>query len=474
MTGIAAGTTGIVPGKTRIALGKTRIAAVTARELLDSRGNPTVEADVRLASGAVGSALVPSGASTGKREAHELRDGEARRFRGKGVRQAVANINDAIASRLQGIDAADQEAVDRAMIELDGSSNKSRLGANAILAVSLACAKAAAETQRLPLFRHLAALYDGGQVRLPVPMLNILNGGAHADNNVDIQEFMVQPIRPGSFAEALRCGVEIFHALRDVLRGRGLATTVGDEGGFAPNLGANAEALEAIAEAVAAAGYRLGEDVSLAIDCAASEFYRQGRYQLAGEQRSLSDEEFRDYLGQLIDDFPIASIEDGLDEQDWAGWQALTEATGERVQLVGDDLFATNAELLARGIREGAANAVLVKPNQIGTLTETFATMRLATEAGYRTVVSHRSGETEDTTIADLAVATGAGQIKTGACSRSDRVAKYNRLLRIEEMLGKDAEYRGRFELPTRATGPASGTTGESRARDSRAKESRE
>ena len=425
----------------------TAIADVSARELLDSRGNPTVEADVRLSCGALGSALAPSGASTGSREAHELRDGDATRFRGKGVRKAVANVNELITPRLRGMNALDQQALDDAMIELDGSANKSNLGANATLAVSLACAKAAAQSRKLPLFQHLAELHGSSEVRLPMPMMNILNGGAHADNNVDIQEFMVQPARPGSFAEALRCGVEVFHALKDVLAGRGLVTAVGDEGGFAPNLDSNAAALGVIEEAVARAGYRLGEDVLLALDCAASEFHRQGSYRLAGEGRSLSGGEFRRYLRELTERFPISSIEDGLDEQDWPGWRALTQALGDRVQLVGDDLFATNTALLSRGIREGVANAVLVKPNQIGTLSETFAAIRLAADAGYRVVVSHRSGETEDTTIADLAVATGAGQIKTGACSRSDRVAKYNRLLRIEEQLGKDAEYRGRLEL---------------------------
>ena len=425
----------------------TNVAEVIARELLDSRGNPTVEAEVRLGGGAFGSALTPSGASTGSREAHELRDGDAARFRGKGVRGAVANVNERIAPRLRGMDALNQQAIDDALIELDGTANKSNLGANATLAVSLAYAKAAAQSRKLPLFRHLAELYGGGEVRLPVPMMNILNGGAHADNNVDIQEFMVQPVQPGSFAEALRCGVEVFHALKDVLARRGLSTAVGDEGGFAPNLESNAEALGAIEQAITEAGYRPGEDVLLALDCAASEFHCEGAYRLAGEGRSLSGSEFRGYLGELIDRFPIASIEDGLDEQDWPGWRALTETLGSRVQLVGDDLFATNTTLISRGINEGVANAVLVKPNQIGTLSETFAAIRLAAEAGYRVVVSHRSGETEDTTIADLAVATGAGQIKTGACSRSDRVAKYNRLLRIEEQLGKDAEYRGRDEL---------------------------
>ena len=338
--------------------------------------------------------------------------------------------------------------MDDALIELDGTPNKGRLGANALLTVSLAVAKAAAAEKNAPLFRHLAELYGGNAVpRLPVPMMNIVNGGAHANNNLDIQEFMVLPVRPGSFAEALRCGVEVFHELKDILHGRDHPTTVGDEGGFAPNLHANADALDLIEEAVEVAGYELGRDVLLAVDCAASEFHTEAGYVLEGEGATLDSEGLQSYLRELTLRHPIASIEDGLDEQDWAGWRQLTAELGERVQLVGDDLFATNTELLARGIREGAANAVLVKPNQIGTLSETFAAIRMAAEAGFRTVISHRSGETEDTTIADLAVATGAGQIKAGACSRSDRVAKYNRLLRIEGMLGRDAEYRGRTEL---------------------------
>ena len=429
----------------------SRIRTVTGREVLDSRGNPTVAAEVILDSGERGSAMAPSGASTGSREALELRDGGAR-YGGKGVRQAVANVEGELAAAVRGLDARDQAAVDAALLKADGTDKKERLGANALLAVSLATAKAAANAEAVPLFRHFAALYaraghGSPDVRLPVPMLNILNGGAHADNNVDIQEFMVQPVRPGSFAEALRCGVEVFHALRGVLSKRGLATTVGDEGGFAPNLASNAEALGAIAEAVDGAGYRLGEDVLLALDCAASEFYADGRYALAGEARKLSGSEFRGYLAQLATDYPIASIEDGLDEDDWAGWQALTAELGDRVQLVGDDLFVTDAKLLAKGIDTGVANAVLVKPNQIGTLTETLETIGVAAKAGYGVVVSHRSGETEDTTIADLAVGTGAGQIKTGSCSRSDRVAKYNRLLQIESILGEQAVYRGREEL---------------------------
>ena len=424
------------------------IAEMAAREVLDSRGNPTVEADVRVVGGAIGSALAPSGASTGSLEALERRDGCIKRFRGKGVLGAVAAVEGEIAGRLRGVEANDQQRVDDALIELDGTPNKGRLGANALLAVSLAVAKAAAAEKNAPLFRHLAELYGGNAApRLPVPMMNIVNGGAHANNNLDIQEFMVMPVRPGSFAEALRCGVEVFHELKDILHGRDHPTTVGDEGGFAPNLQANADALELIEEAVEAAGYELGRDVLLAVDCAASEFHTEAGYVLEGEGATLDSEGLQSYLRELTQRHPIASIEDGLDEQDWAGWRQLTAELGERVQLVGDDLFATNTELLARGIREGAANAVLVKPNQIGTLSETFAAIRMAAEAGFRTVISHRSGETEDTTIADLAVATGAGQIKAGACSRSDRVAKYNRLLRIEGMLGRDAEYRGRTEL---------------------------
>ena len=430
----------------------SRISAVAGREVLDSRGNPTVAAEVSLATGERASAMAPSGASTGSREALELRDGHLARYRGKGVRQAVANVGGELAVAVRGLDARDQAAVDQALLDADGSARKQRLGANAVLAVSLAAAKAAAQAEGVPLFRHFAALHERAghghpDVRLPVPMLNIVNGGAHANNNVDLQEFMVQPVRPGSFAEALRCGVEVFHALRDILDAKGLATTVGDEGGFAPDLATNAEALRAIAEAVERAGYRLGEDVLLALDCAASEFHADGRYELAGEGRTLEGAEFRRYLAELVAEFPIASIEDGLDENDWAGWQALTAELGERVQLVGDDLFVTDAALLAKGIDAGVANAVLVKPNQIGTLTETLAAIGLAAKAGYRAVVSHRSGETEDTTIADLAVGTGAGQIKTGSCSRSDRIAKYNRLLRIEAMLGSAAVYRGREEL---------------------------
>ena len=424
------------------------IGGVTARELLDSRGNPTVEVDVVLASGETGSALVPSGASTGAGEAHELRDGDAERYLGKGVRKAVDAVCGEIADALRGVDAADQERLDRLLVDLDGTPNKSRLGANAILGASLAAAKACAAARRVPLFRHLADLHGAGSdIRLPVPMMNIVNGGAHADNNVDIQEFMVMPVRPGSFAEALRCGVEVFHALKAALVKRGLATAVGDEGGFAPDLDSNAEALGAITDAVAAAGYQPGVDVVLALDCAASEFHEDGEYRLAGEGRVLTGDEFHGYLAALVDDFPIASVEDALDEDDWSGWASLTGRLGDRVQLVGDDLFVTDTARLSRGIDNGVANAILVKPNQIGTLSETLAAIRMATAAGYGTVISHRSGETEDTTIADLAVATGAGQIKTGSCCRSERIAKYNRLLRIEEALGDDAVYRGRDEL---------------------------
>ena len=423
------------------------IRAVRAREVLDSRGNPTVEAEVLLGGGAIGLALAPSGASTGSREALERRDGGVR-YRGRGVRQAVAAVENEVAARLRGVDAADQTHVDEALIALDGTPNKARLGANATLAVSLACAKAAAEARREPLYRHLAALYGGdAPMRLPVPMMNIVNGGAHADNSLDIQEFMVLPVRPGSFAEALRAGVEVYHALREVLSARKLSTAVGDEGGFAPNLRSNAEALETLAEAIAQAGYALGADMLLALDCAANELRDGDGYRLTSEGRAFSSAAFGGYLGQLVDAHGVVSVEDGLAEDDWQGWRRLTEALGTRAQLVGDDIFATNTALLARGIREGVGNAILIKPNQIGTLTETFRTMRMASEAGYRTVLSHRSGETEDTTIADLAVATGAGQIKTGACCRSERVAKYNRLLRVEEALGAAAEYRGREEF---------------------------
>lgn len=432
----------------------SKIKRVHARQILDSRGNPTVEADVELADGSTGTACAPSGASTGTREALELRDNDKSRYLGKGVLRAVRGINDEIAPALQGRDAAEQASVDQVMLDLDGTQNKTRLGANALLAVSLACAKAAAVGQRRQLYEHLARLYGAptgvahgkAQMRMPVPMMNVINGGEHADNNIDLQEFMIQPVSMTSFTEALRCGAEVFHALKQVLRSRGLSTAVGDEGGFAPDLPSNAAALDVLSEAVVAAGYRPGEDVTFALDCAASEFYRDSHYVLATEGK-FARAEFVKYLGDLVDRYPILSIEDGMDEADWSGWKALTDALGERIQLVGDDLFVTNTDILRDGIKANVANAILIKLNQIGTLTETFAAIRMAQDAGYATVVSHRSGETEDTTIADLAVATGAGQIKTGSLSRSDRVAKYNRLLRIEEQLGNRAIYRGRAEL---------------------------
>jgi enolase len=425
----------------------SKITAIHAREVLDSRGNPTVEADVVTESGAVGTACAPSGASTGSREALELRDGDPKRYGGKGVSRAVAAVNGPLADALVGMNPADQAALDGRMCELDGTDNKARLGANAILAVSLAAARAAAADGGVPLFQYINGLAGGPVMTLPVPMMNILNGGAHADNNVDIQEFMVQPVSMDSFREALRCGAEVFHALKKVLSSRGLSTAVGDEGGFAPNLSSNAEALEVIAEAVKDAGYDLGRDVTLALDCAASEFHRDGSYQLAGEGRTYDSAGFTEYLAGLVDRYPIVSIEDGMEEADWEGWRILTERLGDRVQLVGDDLFVTNTRILAEGIDKGVANAILIKVNQIGTLTETLDAIRMAHDAGYRAVISHRSGETEDTTIADLAVATGAGQIKTGSLSRSERVAKYNRLLRIEDMLGDSAVYPGRRAL---------------------------
>ncbi|HEY5647655.1 MAG TPA: phosphopyruvate hydratase [Pseudomonadales bacterium] len=422
----------------------SRIVEVHAREVLDSRGNPTVEADVLTDCGSLGSACAPSGASTGSREALELRDGDKSRYLGKGVRKAVANVSDRITPAIVGMDPADQRALDARLIELDGSANKSVLGANAMLAVSLAAAKAAARASGQPLFRHINTLMGGVDMSMPVPMMNILNGGEHADNNVDIQEFMIQPVSMSTFAEALRCGAEVFHALKRVLGERGLSTAVGDEGGFAPDLKSNAEALAMIAEAVSQAGYELGRDVTLALDCASSEFYRDGSYRLSGEGVSYTSGEFAGYLASLADRYPILSIEDGMDENDWDGWKALTEALGSRVQLVGDDLFVTNTDILADGIQRGIANSILIKLNQIGTLSETLDAIVMAQDAGYTAVISHRSGETEDTTIADLAVATGAGQIKTGSLCRSDRVAKYNRLLRIEESLGDAAVYPGR------------------------------
>ena len=425
-----------------------KIVDIKGREVLDSRGNPTVEADVLLDNGIIGSACAPSGASTGSREALELRDGDKSRYLGKGVLKAVANINGPIRDLLLGKDPSDQKALDRAMIELDGTENKAKLGANAILAVSLAAAKAAAQDQDLPLYAHIANLNGTpGQYSMPVPMMNIINGGEHADNNVDIQEFMVQPVGAKTFSDALRMGTEIFHHLKAVLKARGLSTAVGDEGGFAPNLASNEDALGAIAEAVEKAGYKLGTDVTLALDCAASEFYEDGQYNLSGEGKSFDAEGFAEYLKGLTERFPIISIEDGLDESDWAGWKILTDKIGAKVQLVGDDLFVTNTRILKQGIEKGIGNSILIKFNQIGSLTETLEAIQMAKQAGYTAVISHRSGETEDSTIADLAVGTAAGQIKTGSLCRSDRVSKYNQLLRIEEQLGAKAVYRGRAEF---------------------------
>ena len=426
----------------------SKIVKVVGREIMDSRGNPTVEADVYLESGHMGRAAAPSGASTGSREALELRDGDTSRYLGKGVETAVANINGAIAEALSGIDAINQEAVDNIMLKLDGTDNKEKLGANAILAVSLAVAKAAAAYKNMPLYQHIAELNNTPETySMPLPMMNILNGGEHADNNVDIQEFMIQPVGASSFKEGLRMGAEIFHALKKVLQQRGLSTAVGDEGGFAPNLGSNEEALQVIVEAVEKAGYRMGDDVTLALDCAASEFYKDGQYNLSGEGKSFDAEGFASYLAELCDRYPIISIEDGLDESDWDGWKVLTEKLGDRVQLVGDDLFVTNTRILQEGIDKGIANSILIKFNQIGSLTETLAAIEMARKAGYTAVISHRSGETEDATIADLAVGTAAGQIKTGSLCRSDRVAKYNQLLRIEGELDGKAPYRGRQEV---------------------------
>ncbi|MGH8440849.1 MAG: phosphopyruvate hydratase [Pseudomonas sp.] len=425
-----------------------KIVDIKGREVLDSRGNPTVEADVLLDNGIIGSACAPSGASTGSREALELRDGDKSRYMGKGVLKAVANINGPIRDLLLGKDPLDQKALDRAMIDLDGTENKAKLGANAILAVSLAAAKAAAQDQDLPLYAHIANLNGTpGQYSMPVPMMNIINGGEHADNNVDIQEFMVQPVGAKTFSDGLRMGTEIFHHLKAVLKARGLNTAVGDEGGFAPNLASNEDALGAIAEAVANAGYKLGTDVTLALDCAASEFYEDGKYNLSGEGKSFDAEGFAEYLKGLTERFPIISIEDGLDESDWAGWKILTDKIGAKVQLVGDDLFVTNTKILKEGIDKQIGNSILIKFNQIGSLTETLEAIQMAKAAGYTAVISHRSGETEDSTIADLAVGTAAGQIKTGSLCRSDRVSKYNQLLRIEEQLGSKAVYRGRAEF---------------------------
>ncbi|MCS7023940.1 MAG: phosphopyruvate hydratase [Bryobacteraceae bacterium] len=422
----------------------TEIVKIIGREILDSRGNPTVEADVYLVSGVVGRAAVPSGASTGEHEAVELRDGDKTRYLGKGTQKAVANINTEIAAALEGMDAMDQGALDRKMIALDGTPNKSRLGANAILAVSMAAARAAAEALEIPLYRHLGGVTGN---TLPVPLMNILNGGAHADNSVDPQEFMIAPHGAATFSEALRMGAEVFHTLKGVLKKRGYSTAVGDEGGFAPNLKSNEEALEVVMEAIVKAGYKPGEQISLALDPAASEFYDPEKKKYVfkksdGSERS--SEEMAAFWQKWVDDYPIISIEDGMAEDDWAGWKHLTELLGKRVQIVGDDLFVTNVERLARGIEQGIANSILVKVNQIGTLTETLDAIRMATQAHYTSIISHRSGETEDAFIADLAVATNAGQIKTGSASRTDRIAKYNQLLRIEEELGASARYAGR------------------------------
>ena len=425
----------------------SNIANIQAFEVMDSRGNPTVMAEVTLESGQVGSACAPSGASTGSREALELRDGDASRYLGKGVLQAVANVNGPIRDLLLGSDVSAQRDLDKAMIDADGTENKANFGANAVLAVSLAAAKAAAKTKSIPLYQHIAEVNGTSDYSMPVPMMNIINGGEHADNNVDIQEFMVQPVAAPTFAEGLRAGAEIFHQLKKVLSSSGLNTAVGDEGGFAPNLPSNEAALEVIAVAVDKAGYKLGTDITLALDCAASEFYKNGVYDLAGEGKQFSSDAFSDYLAELAHSHPIISIEDGLDESDWDGWKLLTDKIGDKIQLVGDDLFVTNTKILKQGIDMGVANSILIKFNQIGSLTETLDAIAMAKAAGYTAVISHRSGETEDTTIADLAVATAAGQIKTGSLCRSDRVAKYNRLLRIEAELAGRAPYRGLAEF---------------------------
>ena len=423
-----------------------RISEIRGREILDSRGNPTVEADVTLDDGTMARAAVPSGASTGTREAVELRDGDKSRYLGKGVTKAVANVNGEIRDALVGKDIDDQRALDRCMIELDGTENKGRLGANALLAVSLATARAVAQSSDTPLFRHL-----GDGTTMPVPMMNIINGGAHADNSVDIQEFMILPVGATNFSEALRYGAEIFHALKAVLRGKGLNTAVGDEGGFAPDLPSNRAALDTIMEAIGQAGFSAGDDILLGLDVASSEFFDDGQYNLASEGRSFDAGGFSEFLTELADSYPIISIEDGMDESDWAGWRVLTDALGDRVQLVGDDLFVTNTAILERGINEKIANAILIKPNQIGTLSETLDAITMAVDAGYAAVISHRSGETSDSTIADIAVGTRATQIKTGSLSRSDRIAKYNQLLRIEEQLGGSASYAGRDAFSVKA-----------------------
>ncbi|BHH82345.1 phosphopyruvate hydratase [Desulforhopalus sp. 52FAK] len=423
----------------------SKISKIVGREVMDSRGNPTVEADVYLESGAWGRACAPSGASTGSREALELRDGDKSRYLGKGVLKAVAAINENIQLALVGQSSYDQQKVDQIMIDLDGTENKDKLGANAILAVSLANAKAAALDKNIPLYQYISELNGtAGEYVMPVPMMNIINGGEHADNNVDIQEFMIQPVGAKTFREALRMGAEVFHNLKKVLSEKGLSTAVGDEGGFAPNLSSNEEALTVIVKAVEAAGYKMGEDITLALDCAASEFFKNENYDLKGEGKIFDSEKFGDYLAGLTRKYPIISIEDGLDESDWEGWASLTKKIGARIQLVGDDLFVTNTKILKKGIDTGVANSILIKFNQIGSLTETLAAIRMAKEAGYTVVISHRSGETEDVTIADLAVGTAAGQIKTGSLCRSDRVAKYNQLLRIEEELAGKVSFAGR------------------------------
>jgi enolase len=417
------------------------IVEVIAREILDSRGNPTIEADVLLESGVLGRAAVPSGASVGTREAVELRDGDAQRYLGKGVLQAVENVNTEVSETLIGLDAVDQSFIDQAMIDLDGTENKSRIGANAILAVSLAVAKAAADESGLPLYRYLGG---AGMMSMPVPLMNLVNGGAHANNNIDMQEFMIVPFGIGNFRDAMRCGSEIFHALKKLLNEKNMPTTVGDEGGFAPNLNGNEESLQLIVEAIDQAGYQPGREVAIAVDCASSEYFSDGKYHLSSDGLSLTSAQFADYLASWVDKYPIISIEDGMSELDWNGWELLTNRLGKAVQLVGDDIFVTNTRILQEGIKRNIANAILIKVNQIGTLTETLAAIEMAKCAGYTAVISHRSGETEDTTIADIAVATNALQIKTGSLSRSDRLAKYNQLLRIEEDLGDMARYAGR------------------------------
>ena len=426
----------------------SNISDIRAFEVLDSRGNPTISAEVILADGSTGSACSPSGASTGSREALELRDGDNNRYLGKGVLKAVDNINKIIKPLLLGKSALDQGAIDLLMIEADGTENKANLGANAVLAVSLAVSKAAAISIGIPLYEHIANINGTpGKYSMPVPMMNIINGGEHADNNVDIQEFMIQPVSAKSFSQALQMGAEIFHSLKKILSKKGLSTAVGDEGGFAPNLSSNSEALACIEEAVTASGYKLGIDIMLALDCASSEFYNNGQYELLGEGKIFSSEDFTDYLSTLCDQYPIISIEDGQDESDWDGWKYQTEKLGKKIQLVGDDLFVTNTKILREGIKLGVANSILIKFNQIGTLTETLAAIKMAKKANYTAVISHRSGETEDTTIADLSVGTSAGQIKTGSLCRSDRTAKYNRLLRIESDLQVKAPYRGISEF---------------------------